>query len=64
MTRIGFKTGGGSCGKEASGQRLRDRDPYHEAEARARVLLREIQAFLESEEGQREFADRKGPAEN
>ena len=30
--------------------------PYHEVEALARVLLPEIQAFFESEEGQREFA--------
>ena len=29
--------------------------PYHEVEALARVLLPEIQAFFESEEGQREF---------
>lgn len=33
--------------------------PYHEVEALARVLLPEIQAFFESEEGQREFAERK-----
>ena len=33
--------------------------PYHEAEALARVLLPEIQAFFESGEGQREFAERK-----
>ena len=31
--------------------------PYHEVEALARVLLPEIQAFFESEEGQREFAE-------
>lgn len=30
--------------------------PLHEVEALARVLLPEIQAFFESEEGQREFA--------
>ena len=29
--------------------------PYHEVEALARVLLPEIQAFFESEEGQREY---------
>lgn len=34
--------------------------PYHEVEALARVLLPEIQAFFESEEGQREFAEWKG----
>ena len=28
--------------------------PYHEVEALARVLLPEIQAFFESEDGQRE----------
>ena len=34
--------------------------PYHEVEALARVLLPEIQAFFESEEGQREYAEWKG----
>ena len=33
--------------------------PYHEVEALARVLLPEIQAFFESEEGQREFVEGK-----
>ena len=33
--------------------------PYHEVEALARVLLPNIQAFFESEEGQREFAQWK-----
>ena len=33
--------------------------PYHEVEALARVLLPEIQAFFESEEGQKEFAEWK-----
>ena len=33
--------------------------PYHEVEALARVLLPEIQAFFESKEGQREFAEWK-----
>lgn len=33
--------------------------PYHEVEALARVLLPDIQAFFESEEGQREFAEWK-----
>ena len=32
---------------------------YHEVEALARVLLPEMQAFFESEEGQREFAEWK-----
>ena len=31
--------------------------PYHEVEALARILLPEIQAFFESEEGQREYAE-------
>ena len=31
--------------------------PYHEVEALARVLLPEIQAFFESEDGQREYAE-------
>lgn len=33
--------------------------PYHEAEALTRALLLEIQAFFESEEGQREYAEWK-----
>ena len=33
--------------------------PLHEVEALARVLLPEIQAFFESEDGQREFAEWK-----
>lgn len=34
-------------------------DAYHEVEALARILLPEIQAFFESEEGQREYAEWK-----
>ena len=37
--------------------------PYHAVEALARVLLPEIQAFFESEEGQREFAEWKAQQE-
>ena len=37
--------------------------PYHEVVALARVLLPEIQAFFESEEGQREFAEWKAQQE-
>ena len=37
--------------------------PYHEVEALARVLRPEIQAFFESEEGQREFAEWKAQQE-
>ena len=37
--------------------------PSHEVEALARVLLPEIQAFFESEEGQREFAEWKAQQE-
>lgn len=33
--------------------------PLHEVEALARVLLPEIQAFFESEEGQKEFREWK-----
>ena len=33
--------------------------PPHEVEALARILLPEIQAFFESEEGQREYAEWK-----
>lgn len=38
--------------------------PYDEVEAPARVLLPEIQAFFESEEGQREFAEWKAQQGN
>ena len=37
--------------------------PYNEVEALARVLLPEIQAFFESEEGQREYAEWKARRE-
>jgi len=37
--------------------------PYHEVEALARVLLPKIQAFFESEEGRREFAEWKAQQE-
>ena len=37
--------------------------PSHEVEALARVLLPEIRAFFESEEGQREFAEWKAQQE-
>ena len=37
--------------------------PLHEVEALARVLLPEIQAFFESEEGQQEFAEWKAQEE-
>jgi len=37
--------------------------PLHEVEALARVLLPEIQAFFESEEGHREFAEWKAQQE-
>ena len=33
--------------------------PLHEVEALARMLLPQIQAFFESEEGQKEFAEWK-----
>lgn len=33
--------------------------PYHEVEALTRVMLPEILAFFESEEGQREYAEWK-----
>lgn len=38
--------------------------PYHEVEALARILLPEIQAFFESEDGQREFAEWKAKRKN
>lgn len=37
--------------------------PLHEVEALARVLLPSIQAFFESDEGQREFAEWKAQRE-
>lgn len=37
--------------------------PLHEVEALARVLLPKIQAFFESKEGQREFAEWKAQQE-
>ncbi|BFL39605.1 hypothetical protein H8S45_03795 [Agathobaculum sp. NSJ-28] len=37
--------------------------PVHEVDALARVLLPKIQAFFESEEGQREFAEWKAQQE-
>ena len=37
--------------------------PVHEVDALARVLLPEIQAFFESEEGQQEFAEWKAQQE-
>ena len=37
--------------------------PYHEVEALARVLLPEIQAFFESEEGKREYDEWKAKRE-
>ena len=33
--------------------------PYHEVEALARVLLPEIQAYFDSEEGQKEYTEWK-----
>lgn len=33
--------------------------PYHEVKALACVLLPEIQTFVEGEDGQREYAERK-----
>mgnify|MGYP005824560423 CR=1 FL=1 len=37
--------------------------PVHEVDAPAHILLPEIQAFFESEEGQREFAGRNAQKE-
>lgn len=37
--------------------------PKHEIEALARCLLQEIQAYFESEEGRREFAEWKAERE-
>ena len=37
--------------------------PVHEVDALAHILLPEIQAFFESEEGQREFAGRNAQKE-
>ena len=38
--------------------------PLHEVEALARILFPQIQAFFESEEGQKEFAEWKANQEN
>ena len=38
--------------------------PLHEVEALARILLPQIQAFFESEDGQKEFAEWKEKREN
>ena len=38
--------------------------PLHEVEALARILLPQIQAFFESEEGKKEFAEWKEKREN
>lgn len=38
--------------------------PLHEVEALARILLPQIQAFFESEEGQKEFAEWKANQES
>ncbi|MBO5016103.1 MAG: hypothetical protein J6C92_09865 [Bacteroidaceae bacterium] len=38
--------------------------PLHEVEALARILLPQIQAFFESEEGQKEFAEWKQQQNN
>ena len=38
--------------------------PLHEVEALARILLPQIQAFFESEEGQKEFAEWKSKKED
>ena len=37
--------------------------PVHEVDALARILLPKIQAFFESEDGQREFAEWKAQQE-
>lgn len=37
--------------------------PYHEVEALARILLPEIQAYFESEDGKKEFAEWKAKRE-
>ena len=38
--------------------------PLHKVEALARILLPQIQAFFESEEGQKEFAEWKKKRKN
>lgn len=52
----GFKTGGRAYGEEEKVNDYGTGIPVHEVDALARVLLPEIQAFFESEEGQREYA--------
>ena len=59
----GFKTGGRAYGEEEKVNDCGTGIPVHEVEALARFLLPEIQAFFESEEGQREFAGWKARQE-
>ena len=57
-TRGGFN-GGGLMPRKKKPNDYGTGIPYHEVEALARVLLPSIQAFFESEEGQREYAEWK-----
>ena len=54
-----FKIGGGSMARKKKINDYGTGIPYHEVEALARVLLPEIQAFFESEEGKREYSEWK-----
>ena len=59
-----FKTGGGSMARKKKINDYGTGIPYHEVEALARVLLPEIQAYFDSEEGQKEYAEWKAKREN
>lgn len=54
-----FKTGGSSVARKKKINDYGAGIPYYETEALARVLLPEILAFFEREEGQREYAEWK-----
>ena len=58
-----FKTGAAPMARKKKINDYGTGIPYHEVEALTRVLLSEIQAFFESEEGQREFAEWKAQRE-
>ena len=57
--RGGFRTGAAPMARKKKVNGYGTGIPYHEVKILARVLLSEMQAFFESEEGQWEFAEWK-----
>ena len=57
--RGGFRTGAAPMARKKKVNDYGTGIPYYEVKILARVLLSEMQAFFESEEGQREFAEWK-----